>query len=52
MMLDHIGESSAARKIESALDRVYREGKSLTKDVGGSATTAQFTGAVIRALGQ
>ena len=52
MMLDHIGESSAARKIESALDRVYREGKSLTKDVGGSATTAQFTDAVIRALGQ
>ena len=52
MMLDHIGESSAARKIESALDRVYREGKSLTKDVGGKATTAEFTHAVISALGK
>ena len=52
MMLDHIGESSAARKIEAALDRVYREGKSLTKDVGGKATTAEFTQAVISALGE
>jgi isocitrate dehydrogenase (NAD+) len=50
MMLDHIGESSAARRVESALERVYREGKSLTKDVGGSATTTEFTQSVIRAL--
>jgi isocitrate dehydrogenase (NAD+) len=50
MMLDHIGEVSAARCIASALYRVYRAGKSLTKDVGGSATTAQFTHAVIQAL--
>ncbi|HXX44678.1 MAG TPA: isocitrate dehydrogenase (NAD(+)) [Candidatus Acidoferrales bacterium] len=50
MMLDHIGESSAARRVEAALDRVYREGKSLTKDVGGTSTTAQFTDAVIKAL--
>jgi isocitrate dehydrogenase (NAD+) len=50
MMLDHIGESSAARRVESALERVYRERKSLTKDVGGGATTAQFTQSVIRAL--
>ena len=50
MMLDHIGESSAARKIESALDRVYREGKSLTKDVGGNSTTKQFADAVIATL--
>ena len=50
MMLDHIGEAAAARRVEAALDRVYREGKFLTKDVGGSATTADFTQAVIRAL--
>ena len=50
MMLDHLGESVAARRIESALHRVYREGKTLTRDVGGSATTAQFTSAVIAAL--
>jgi len=50
MMLGHLGEANAARRIENALHAVYREGKSLTRDVGGSATTAQFTDAVIRAL--
>jgi isocitrate dehydrogenase (NAD+) len=47
MMLDHIGESAAARQIDAALHEVYREGRSLTRDVGGTATTAQFTEAVI-----
>jgi len=50
MMLDHIGEPCAARQIESALYCVYRENKRLTKDVGGSARTQQFTEAVIHAL--
>ena len=50
MMLDHIGEMDAARRVENALHRVYREGKSLTRDVRGTATTAEFTAAVIRAL--
>jgi isocitrate dehydrogenase (NAD+) len=50
MMLDHLDEAAAARRIENALHAVYREGKSLTRDVGGTATTAEFTGAVIRAL--
>jgi isocitrate dehydrogenase (NAD+) len=50
MMLDHIGELPAARRVENALHQVYREGKSLTRDVHGTATTAEFTAAVIRAL--
>jgi len=50
MMLDHIGEPAAARSIKNALHAVYRAGKTLTGDVGGTATTAQFTDAVIRAL--
>jgi isocitrate dehydrogenase (NAD+) len=50
MMLDHIGEMDAARQVENALHRVYREGKSLTRDVRGTATTAEFMAAVIRAL--
>jgi isocitrate dehydrogenase (NAD+) len=50
MMLDHIGEEAAARRVENALHKIYREGKSLTRDVGGSATTAEFTAAVIQAL--
>jgi isocitrate dehydrogenase (NAD+) len=50
MMLDYLGEEAAARRVEQALHRVYREGKTLTRDVGGRATTAEFTEAVIRAL--
>jgi isocitrate dehydrogenase (NAD+) len=50
MMLDHLGEANAARRIENALRAVYREGKSLTRDVGGKAATAEFTDAVIHAL--
>jgi isocitrate dehydrogenase (NAD+) len=50
LMLDHLGERSAARRIEAALEAVYREGKHVTKDVGGSAGTAEFADAVIAAL--
>jgi isocitrate dehydrogenase (NAD+) len=50
MMLDHIGEVKAARRVENALHTVYREGKPLTRDVGGTATTADFTAAIIGAL--
>jgi isocitrate dehydrogenase (NAD+) len=50
LMLDHLGERSAARRIEAALEKVYREAKHTTKDVGGSATTDQFTDALISAL--
>jgi isocitrate dehydrogenase (NAD+) len=50
MMLDHLEEGNAARRVENALHVVYRESKSLTHDVGGNANTAEFTAAVIRAL--
>jgi isocitrate dehydrogenase (NAD+) len=50
MMLDYIGQSNTARTIDSALRSIYREGHSLTRDIGGSASTAEFTGAVIAAL--
>jgi isocitrate dehydrogenase (NAD+) len=50
LMLDHLGERSAARRIESALEKVYREGKNHTKDLGGHTTTQQFTDALIAAL--
>src|SRR3981081_92492 len=50
MMLDHLGERPAARRIEAALERVYREGKHATRDLGGKATTQEFTDAVISAL--
>jgi isocitrate dehydrogenase (NAD+) len=50
MMLIHLGETDAARKLQGAVEAVYREGKSLTGDVGGSASTAEFTDAVLRIL--
>jgi isocitrate dehydrogenase (NAD+) len=50
MMLEHLGELDAANRVDAAVRRVYREGKCLTRDVGGIATTAEFTQAVIAAL--
>jgi isocitrate dehydrogenase (NAD+) len=50
MMLDHLGERPSARRIESALHKVYRESKHTTHDVGGKAGTAEFTDAVISSL--
>jgi isocitrate dehydrogenase (NAD+) len=50
MMLDYLNEAAAARRIENALHKVYREGKTLTRDVGGKASTAEFTAAVIGAF--
>lgn len=50
MMLDHIGETEAAGRVDKALRKVYSEGKTVTRDVGGTATTAEFTRAIIAAL--
>ena len=50
MMLDHMGEVAAARRIDTAVFRVYRERKWVTPDVGGKATTNEFAGAVIDAM--
>jgi isocitrate dehydrogenase (NAD+) len=52
MMLDYLGDSATARAIETAVHRVYHEGKYLTRELGGKASTAEFTKAVIGALGQ
>ena len=40
LMLAHIGERAAAEKLQGAVERVYAEGKHLTRDVGGTAGTA------------
>jgi isocitrate dehydrogenase (NAD+) len=50
LMLYHLGEPAPAERIEKALIKVYKEGKHVTKDVGGKAGTQQFTDAVIAAL--
>jgi isocitrate dehydrogenase (NAD+) len=50
LMLNHLGQRTAAKRIEAALEKVYREGAHTTRDVGGGAGTAEFTDAVIAAL--
>jgi isocitrate dehydrogenase, NAD-dependent, mitochondrial type len=50
LMLKHIGEREAADKIQNALEKILAEGQTLTRDLGGDATTIEFTEAIIRAL--
>jgi isocitrate dehydrogenase (NAD+) len=50
MLLEHIGDDSRAARIRQALETTIREGKTVTRDLGGSATTDQFTEAVIAKL--
>lgn len=50
MMLLHLGETEAARRLQAAIERVYAEGKTIPPDIGGTASTSQFTDAVIAAL--
>ena len=47
LMLQHIHEDALARRIESAYQQVLLEAKTLTRDLGGQATTQQFADAVI-----
>jgi isocitrate dehydrogenase (NAD+) len=50
MMLRHLGEQDAALRLQTALEKVYSAGKALTRDVGGSAGTGEFTAAVLSHL--
>jgi isocitrate/isopropylmalate dehydrogenase len=50
MMLDYLELPDAARRIESAVTRVYADGRHLTPDQGGTATTTEFCDAVARYL--
>ena len=50
LMLRHIDEAAAADKVQHALEAVYAEGKTLTRDVGGHSGTSQFADAVLAAM--
>ena len=49
-MLKYIGEDEKAQNIEQALYSVIEQGKVLTCDLGGNATTTEFTQEIIRHL--
>jgi isocitrate dehydrogenase (NAD+) len=48
LMLAHIGERDASARLQSAIHQAYAEKDHLTGDVGGSASTTEFTDAVVR----
>lgn len=50
MMLAYLGETTAATRLEQAIDQVYAEGESLTPDQGGSASTQAFADRVVSVL--
>jgi len=47
MMLNHLHEETLAEKIKAAYNTVLAEGKTLTRDLGGTANTNEFTDAII-----
>ncbi len=50
MMLEHIGKIDVANKIKTAIIRTLKDGKCLTQDLNGTATTKELTNAIIRNL--
>lgn len=50
MMLRHIGETAAAEKAEKAMLAVFADGDHLTRDLGGTAKTAEFANAIIEKM--
>ncbi len=47
LMLRHLNETAAADRIHAALEKTYKEKKHVTRDVGGTAGTSEFTDALI-----
>ena len=50
LMLRYIGEREAADRIENAMLAVFEEGKVRTRDIGGTAKTAEFADAIIQKM--
>ena len=51
MMLDHMGQHTLATRLRSAMDATLNQDKIRTGDLGGKASTDEFTGALIRRIG-
>jgi isocitrate dehydrogenase (NAD+) len=46
MMLDHLHEDAAAARVRAAVEAVLREGKKLTRDLGGTSGTTEIAEAI------
>ncbi|MEW6697730.1 MAG: isocitrate dehydrogenase (NAD(+)) [Bacillota bacterium] len=52
MMLRHLGENQCAQRIEEAVIQVLAEGKALTADLGGKATTQDMAVEIINKINE
>lgn len=50
LMLRHMGETPAAERIEAAVQKLVGAGEVVTRDLGGTAGTKEYTEALIAAL--
>lgn len=50
MMLKHLGEEEAHRRIREAVGKVLTEGRVRTPDLGGQATTREVAEAIAASL--
>jgi isocitrate dehydrogenase (NAD+) len=50
LLLDHVGQREASRRIERAVMRTLERGRGLTRDLGGDGTTRTLTDAIIESL--
>lgn len=50
LMLEHVGDGERARRIRAAAESVIREGQTVTRDLGGTASTGAFADAIIARL--
>ena len=49
-MLHSLNEYEIAYKIVKAVENIYKSGEVLTNDIGGKATTLEFTDAILEHL--
>jgi isocitrate dehydrogenase (NAD+) len=52
LLLEHIGQPRAARRIEQSVERTLLAGRGLTRDLGGTGTTASITEQLIANLNE
>src|SRR5438105_12649688 len=50
LMLQHLGFPDAAQRLEAAIARTVSEDRTLTPDLGGSATTTELGDGIVEAL--
>lgn len=47
LMMEHLGNPTVAHTVRTAFEDTLKEGRTLTRDLGGTASTDEFTDAVI-----